>query len=323
MIPSMAVLARIRRRTWEVLEVARTGDALSRSVDVMIMSLVVANVIAVVLESVPSIHARYADLFLGFEQVSVAAFSAELVSRVWAASETARPGETSLRARLRFLRSPMAVADIAAIAPFYLAAFSAFDLRFLRMMRLLRLLKLTRYSTALRRMGDVVRLQRNALGAALVLLSFAVLFTASLVHLVEAEAQPEAFGSIPDAMWWAVVTLTTVGYGDVAPITPMGKLMAALISVVGIGMVALPTSLLASGFSHIMSRNRESLEGEMSLALEDGLMTEEEVASYQALARRLHVDPEIADEIFQAALEHYDESRRHSRCPHCGKNITP
>lgn len=317
----MGVVARIRRRTHEVLEVAKPGDGLSRTIDGMIMALVLMNVAAVILESVGPIEARYRDIFAGFERISVTAFSAEFVCRVWAATESARPSEPARWARLRYLGSPMALADLAAILPWYLAAFTTVDLRFLRMLRLLRLLKLTRYSTALGRMIDVVRLQRHAFSAALLVLAMVVIFTASAIYVVEGSAQPEAFGSIPDAMWWAIVTLTTVGYGDVTPITPLGKLMASLISIVGIGMVALPTSLLASGFSHMMSRNREALQEEMDLALEDGELSRDEIASYEDLARRLHVDPEVADEIFQAALEHYGETRDRSSCPHCGKSL--
>ncbi len=317
----MGFVARIRRRTFEVLEVAKPGDGLSRTIDGLIMGLVLMNVVAVILESVGPIEARYRDLFAGFERISVGVFSVEFVCRVWAAAEAAGPAEAARRTRLRYLRSPMALADLAAILPWYLAAFTAVDLRFLRMLRLLRLLKLTRYSTAFGRMVEVVRLQRHAFGAALLVLSMVVIFTASAIYVVEGSTQPEAFGSIPDAMWWAIVTLTTVGYGDVTPITPLGKLMASLISIVGIGMVALPTSLLASGFSHIMSRNREALQEEMDLALEDGQLTPDEITSYEDLARRLHVDPEVADEIFQAALEHYGETRDRSSCPHCGKSL--
>lgn len=317
----MEALARVRRRTHEVLEVAKRGDDLSQTIDLLLMGLVMANVVAVVLESVAPIEARYRELFVAFEQVSVAAFSAELACRIWASAEAVLPSEKPWRARLRYLASPMALTDIVAIAPWYLAAFTSVDLRFLRMLRLLRLLKLTRYSAALSRMGDVVRLQRHALAASLLILSLIVIFTASAIYVVESEIQPEAFGSIPAAMWWAVVTLTTVGYGDVTPITPLGKLMAAAISIVGIGMVALPTSLLASGFSHIMSRNREALQEEMGSALEDGELTPDEIAAYEGLARQLHVDPEVADEIFQAALAHFGEARSHSACPHCGKDL--
>lgn len=147
-----------------------------------------------------------------------------------------------------------------------------------------------------------------------------MIFAASTIYLVEHDAQPEAFGSIPAAMWWAVCTLTTVGYGDVTPITPLGKLLASSITVVGIGMVALPTSLLASGFSEITARKRRTLEQEAEEALGDGVITPEEVDSYTALAEELDVEPEVAGEIIAAA------QRRHSHdtslsCPHCGKAI--
>jgi voltage-gated potassium channel len=319
----MQAFARARRRTWEVLEVARPGDELSRVIDCMIMGLVVLNVAAVVLESVHGIRERYHELFHGFELVSVVAFSAEFVLRIWAAAERAGPGGHALRARIGYLLSPLALADLAAIAPFYLSAFFRVDLRFLRMLRLLRLLKLTRYSNAMARMKEVLALQKNALGAAFLVLAMVVVFSASTIYVVESEVQPETFGSIPDAMWWAVVTLTTVGYGDATPITPLGKLMASAISIVGIGMVALPTSLLASGFSYVMSRNQQTLREEIGQALEDGVVSQAEVEQYDELARSLHVEETMADEIFRAALEHHRESRLLDDCPHCGKPLPP
>jgi len=318
----MRSLARLRRRTYDVLEVARPGNELSRVVDLMLMGLVVANVIAVVLESVQELEQRHHDLFRAFDLVSVAVFSAEFVCRLWVAAERAAICGSATRARLQYCFSPLAIADLAAILPFYLSAFFHLDLRVLRMLRLLRLLKLTRYSNAIDRMAEVFRLQRNALGAAFLLLAMVVVLAASTIHVVEAEAQPEAFGSIPDAMWWAVVTLTTVGYGDATPITPLGKLMASAIAIVGIGMVALPTSLLASGFSYVMDRNREALKDEMQHALEDGVLSRDEAESYQALARRLQVQPKVADEILQAALEHQRQIREDADCPHCGKRLS-
>jgi voltage-gated potassium channel len=311
-------LARIRRRTWEVLEVSRSGDECSRVIDIGIMALVAGNVVAVILESVHSSEVAHHDLFAGFEKMSVAAFSAEFLLRFWSCAEDKRQGEGSFHSRRRYISSPMALADLIAIAPFYLSTFFAIDLRFMRILRLLRVVKLTRYSSAIGRMSEVVRLQGSALATSFFLLMLVMIFAASAVYVVEHDAQPEAFASIPAAMWWAVCTLTTVGYGDVTPITALGKFLASIITIVGIGMVALPTSLLASGFTEVLERNRRKLEIEAEEAFEDGIISDEEADAYAALVERLQVEPEVAAEIIQAA------QRRHAidstvDCPHCGK----
>lgn len=316
----MESIAAIRRRTWEVLEVGNEGDQLSRTIDLMIMGLVLGNVAAVTLESVPALWAAYHDLFIAFDDVSIAAFSAEFLMRVWSAVDADDGEGSALRRRLRYLCSPMAVVDVLAIAPFYLSAFFALDLRFLRVLRLMRIVKLTRYSAALARIFEVYRLQRAALTASFFIMAVAIIISASIVYIVEHTAQPEDFGSIPAAMWWAVCTLTTVGYGDVAPVTPLGKIFASAIQLVGIAMVALPTSLFASGFAHIMSRNEEALKQEALEAMADGIVTEDEAYAYAALADQLHVEPEMAREII-AAAERQQHLNDLGGCPHCGKPL--
>lgn len=316
----MRRLERIRARTWEVLEVGAEGDELSRTIDLMILGLVFGNVLAVVLESVPSIGGPYHDLFLGFERISVAAFTAEFVLRVWSVTTVETMGKSPALRRLAYLRSPMAIVDVLAIAPFYLSAFFALDLRFLRIMRLLRIVKLTRYSAALGRIGEVYQLQRTALAASFFVMSVAIVLSASAVYVIENASQPEAFGSIPAAMWWAVCTLTTVGYGDVTPITPLGKTLAAAIQLVGIAMVALPTSLFASGFAHIMARNEQALENEAREALADGIITKEEGDAYARLAEELHIEADVAAEIIEAVRQRQSLEAMDA-CPHCGKSI--
>ncbi len=316
----MPPVASIRRRTFEVLDTGAEGDQLSCTIDLMIMGLVLGNVVAVILESVPSIGHAYHDLFVAFEEVSVAAFSAEFLLRIWSVADDEAHGSQPLGRRLRYLRSPMAIVDVLAIAPFYLSAFFAVDLRFLRVLRLLRIVKLTRYSAALSRLSDVYRLQRTALAASFFVMAVAIILSASFVYVVEHHAQPDAFGSIPAAMWWAVCTLTTVGYGDVTPITPLGKTMAAAIQMVGIAMVALPTSIFASGFAHIMNRNEEALKIEAAEAAADGIVTADEMDAITALADQLHVEHEIVEEIILAAKQR-QELADHGSCPHCGKGL--
>lgn len=317
----MGVVERVRRRTYEVMEVGRAEDHLSRTVDGIIIALVIGNVLAEILGSVEHIGLAYHDLFLGFEQVSIAVFTVELACRFWAAREADPAAAHPWRSRLRYARSPMAIIDILAIAPFYLSAFFTIDLRFLRILRLLRMVKLTRYSSGMNRMAEVFRMQRSALTTSFFLLSIAIVLSASALHIVERDVQPEAFGSIPAAMWWAVCTLTTVGYGDVLPITALGKLIASFITIIGIGVVALPTSLFASGFAHVMARNEKELEYKARDVLADGVVTNQEAASYADLAESLSIEPEIAREIIDA-VSRQRPSGDTLHCPHCGNSVS-
>lgn len=300
------------------MEVARPGDDLSRAVDMGLIALVAGNILAVILQSVEPLERRYNAQFEVFELLSVIVFSSELLLRVWIAVEPRADGMPG--SRVRYIFSPMAIADIAAIAPFYLSAFFSLDLRFLRLLRLLRVLKLTRYSGALASVREVLSVNRGAFASAFFLLMLAMIFSSSLMYLVERGAQPDQFSSIPAAMWWAVATLTTVGYGDVTPITPLGKFVASFITIIGVGIIALPTSILASGFSDLHRRNRQRLEFEARSALDDGIISHEEAESYAELAEQLGVEPEEAQQII-ALAQHAIESGEARDCPHCGKQV--
>jgi voltage-gated potassium channel len=208
-------------------------------------------VLAVVLDSVATIHVQYKTFFYRFEIFSFAVFTLEYLARVWSA--TADPSgkfRHPLLGRLRYMVTPMAIMDLLAILPFFLRAFLGFDSRILRIFRLMRLLKLIRYSPALTIIGAVIVAQRKALVAALLIIVCALLFSATILFAVEHEAQPDKFSSIPAAMWWALATLSTVGYGDVLPITVWGRIFGAMTMILGIGMLALPTGVIASGFAN-------------------------------------------------------------------------
>ena len=240
----------IRRRTHQILEGTREGDLVNRVFEIFMIVLIAGNVLAVILETVPSLGTAYGGLFFVFEVFSVAVFSIEYVLRVWAVIEDRRRTRmTPVGGRLRYMVTPMAIIDLLAFLPFYLSAFFAVDLRFLRVLRLLRILKLTRYSPALETFARVLRNERKPLVAALLMLGVVLILVSSLMFVFEQSAQPEAFGSIPAALWWGIVTLTTVGYGDVAPVTVGGKIFGALVTVMGVGIVAVPAGILASGFN--------------------------------------------------------------------------
>lgn len=238
------------------------GDEDSRYFDPFIMGLIVLNVLAVVLETVDWIYLRYSTIFDAFELFSVSVFSVEYILRIWSCT-IERRFRDPIRGRLRFMITPLSLIDLLAILPFYLPLILP-ELRFLRAVRLFRLfrmLKLSRYSESLQTFGEVLRLKREELSLMLFTIAILLVVSSSLMYQLEHDAQPEAFSSIPAAMWWGVVTLATVGYGDMFPVTPAGKLIGSVVVILGIGLFALPTGIIAAGFSEIvqMRRRREAV----------------------------------------------------------------
>ena len=255
-------MKRIQQRLYELLEVAHPDDTASRVTDLFLFVLIALNVIAVIVETVEDLATQYAVVFLYFEVFSVAVFTVEYVLRLWTCVSDRRYART-FRGRMRFAGSWHAIVDILAILPFYLPMFLPIDLRViraLRFFRLLRFLKLSRYSESLQVFGKVLRSERSELLVALFIAGVLLVLGSSFLYIVENEAQPDAFSSIPAAMWWGVATLTTVGYGDVAPITPLGRFLGAIVAVMGIGMFALPAGILASGFAREMGKRRSEPE---------------------------------------------------------------
>jgi len=252
-------IMRLKRRIFEVVEVAGAGDKLSRAFDVFIVSLITLNVVAIIMETVDPIRRACPEAFSVFEVMSVVMFSAEYALRVW--SCTAYPDYSRpIGGRLRFAARPLLVVDLLAVLPFYLP-FVGLDLRFLRALRLFRLFriaKLGRYSTALQTLGRVLVAKKAELGVTLFTLLLLLVVASCMMYYAEADAQPGKFSSIPAAMWWGVATLTTVGYGDVYPVTAAGKAVAAIIAILGIGMFALPAGILGSGFVAEIQRRRSA-----------------------------------------------------------------
>jgi voltage-gated potassium channel len=252
------MLDKPRKRIHEILEVASAGDRPSRAFDVFIMSLISANVVAVILETVEHLSAQWLHVFQAFELFSVVVFSVEYVLRLWSCTANPRYG-SPLLGRLRFALTFMVLVDLFAVLPFYLPMIITLDLRFvraLRLLRLFRLFKVGRYSDSLRTIGNVLRAKKEELLVTVFLMLLLLVVASSLVYFLESETQPEAFSSIPAAMWWGVATLTTIGYGDMCPMTPLGKLFGTVIAILGIGMFALPAGILASGFAEELRRRR-------------------------------------------------------------------
>jgi voltage-gated potassium channel len=226
--------------------------------------------------------------------------------------------------------TPMQLLDLIVILPFYLVFFVQVDLRMLRVLRLLRVFRLTRYSSSMGLLLQVLKKEGRNIGAALFVLLLLIIMAASLTYLAEQNAQPEAFGSILDALWWAVITMTTVGYGDVVPITVMGRILGAVIGIISVGMVALPAGLLASGFSQALQRRRAAFEAVVGDILEDGVIDSDERVRLRETQVQLGLSKDEAKTILRqshlrAAKTGGGDSRRvpaqESRpevCPHCG-----
>jgi voltage-gated potassium channel len=227
-----------------------------KSLDTFIIVLIAFNVLMIVLESEQTLAGPYGGWFRGFEYFSSIFFTIEYALRTWSCVENPRFGAMGpVRGRLRYALTFFAVIDFVAIAPFYLPMLISLDLRFvraIRLFRLFRLFKMGRYSTSIKFIVEVFRRRKEELAMTIFVVLIVLILAASLLYFVENGAQPEAFGSIPDAMWWGVITLTTVGYGDVYPITGLGRFLGAFIALIGVGMVALPAGLIASGFNEII-----------------------------------------------------------------------
>jgi voltage-gated potassium channel len=309
---------------FRILETATDDDLSSRIVDIFLVVLISLSVLAVIFESIPSFELRYSTPLAVFETFTVAVFSVEYLLRLWSSVESsAEARRQPIVARLRHIISFHAIIDLLAILPFYLLAFGAFggaDMRILRAVRLLRVLKLTRYFAALNLLFTTIRENSKALGAAFLILITIMLLAASGMYYFERDAQPIDFGSIPAAMWWAFATLTTVGYGDVTPITVGGKIFGALIAVVGIGMVALPTSILASGYTRQLEQSTSDYMADAEQALDDGIIDEDEERYLESRRIDLGLSRHRASQILDAGrvkLALMQAASEASLCPHC------
>ena len=243
-----------KARFYAIMEKAERGDGLSRLFDIGIVMLIVLNVMVVILETVGDIKAHYGGYIESFETACVFVFTVEYLLRIWCCTADAKFGRP-IRGRLAFMVTPLALIDLMAIFPYYVFLLVPVPPNYmlpLRLFRLFRLLKMGRYSRSMQLFGSVLWHKRQELSIVAFALILLLVIVSSLMYFVEHHAQPDAFSSIPKTMWWGIVTLTTVGYGDVFPVTPLGKFLGALIAVLGVGMFALPAGILSSGFVEAM-----------------------------------------------------------------------
>ena len=252
----------LKRRSYEILEKGAPDDLWSRRVDIFIIVLILLNILAVILESVKWLKADYALLFDYVEKFSILIFSIEYLIRIWSITEKKEYSDP-FKGRIKYLFSFYSVVDLLAVVPSYIPLLTVVDsrvIRGIRILRLFRILKLSRYNKAFRHIRNVIYAAKEELVISLFAVLTLLVISSSLMYFVENEVQPEAFSCILATMWWGVATLTTVGYGDVYPITGLGKLMAGIMAILGVGLFALPAGILANGFGSTIENSNEEKE---------------------------------------------------------------
>ncbi|MEJ2898541.1 ion transporter [Acinetobacter sp. NS-4] len=299
----------------------------SRTINYFLILLILGNAAAVLLESVNDVYQSYAAFFDFFEYFSIFIFSFEYLLRFWSVAEE-NPFYSAWKNRLNWVKSGAAIIDLFAILPAYINFWVPIDLRFLRILRLMRLLKLTRYFVSLQILLRVIEREKGSFQAVLFILSIMIVMAAACIYVVESKAQPDVFTSIPASMWWAVVTLTTVGYGDVTPITPLGRFLGALITILGVGLAALPAGILATGLTYELEQRKQNLElkfRELLQSSEIDLFNDQE--KIESMRKEVGLTSEqTRNIIFQLLREQREEALKQEReqyayCPHCGKKL--
>lgn len=251
----------LRHRAWLQLNGDPPGDGHLSAGNWALAIVIIVAVLTSIVSTEPEIEAHYSTLLLRMELFFGAAFSFEYAARIWTAAE--EPGsQTALRKRLQFIFSPLGLIDLAVLIvtllPMLIPGVAV--LRLTRLLRLLMLAKLGHFSSAFHDLALAIHSRRYELYVTIALASFLLLIGATALYLAEGDVQPDKFGSIPRALWWSIITLTTVGYGDVSPITPLGKFMASIVALAGIGLVAMPTGIMAAAFSEAMQNRREAIQ---------------------------------------------------------------
>lgn len=230
--------------------------------ELLIVFLIIISVVQIILESYDSINSAYFFYFKKFEKFTIIVFSIEYMLRLWTADLKFKT-ENSINSRIKFIFSGSGIIDLLAILPFYLPLIFNFDLRFIRILRvtrLTRILKLNRYTKAFKIIGSVFSEKKSELFLTIFITFILTLISSTIMYNLEHEVQKEAFPNIISTFWWAIATLTTVGYGDVFPITGWGKLISGTIALLGIGLVALPTGIISAGFFEKIEKEKRKKE---------------------------------------------------------------
>lgn len=291
-----------QQRIAEIINKGGRGDRASRQFDLALSILIIANILAVSLESVSTLGNKFGVYFLVFEIFSATVFLIEYLLRIWTAPNFRRhKRQSSLKSRLAYVFSLTGMIDLLAILPSLLQfMIPGSDLRWIRAIRLIRLLKMSHYSSAIEDLYSAIYGERRAFSAALYLLFIALFLSSAAMYVAENSAQPDKFSSIPETMWWALITLTTVGYGDVSPITPVGKIIGGFTALSGVCTVALLTGIVGSAFASQMAKRKAIFEAEVQDALADGVLSEDEAQRIEKLRREFSLSEEHAIAIIRS-----------------------
>jgi hypothetical protein len=304
-----------RYKIYALVNETPTSGNLHHIFDMFIVTWVILSVLAVIFESVHSINYHLHSEFIILDTIAVAVFSTEYLMRIYSSPEDPR-FQGWFKGRLRCATTPTGIIDLLAILPFYLESLlhHLFDLRFLRVFRLMRLLKLARYSGATQSLFIVIKREWPVMKAAVFIMLLLVMLAACLGYLFEHEAQPDKFENIPQAIYWSVITLASVGYGDISPVTPAGRAITIVLALLGIGIFAIPAAILSSALSDQLRIERETMMTELYTMLEDGVISADEQELIEAEAKRLHLSKGELDRLLEKAkvemgLEHAPDAK--------------
>ena len=292
----------LRQKVYALVNETPDSGKLHEIFEFIIVIWVLISVTSVILESVDSINYYFHVEFIIIDTIAVAIFSTEFLMRIYSCTEDPKY-QHWLAGRINFSRQFSSLIDIVAIAPFFLESLldHLFDLRFLRVFRLMRLFKLGRHSAATKSLFYVIQREWPVMKAAIFIMLMLVMLAACLGYLFEHEAQPDKFENIPQSIYWAVITLASVGYGDISPVTPAGRTITIILALLGIGIFAIPAAILASAFSDQLRIERETMKQELYEMLGDGKISAEERTIIDAEAKRLHLSKAEVDRLLEKA----------------------
>lgn len=291
----------LRQKVDALMNDTPTSGRLHHQLDLIFIIFIITSVAAVFLETIPLVHDPLKVEFYWFDTIAIAVFTIEYLLRLYAAPER-EPHHSALSGRFSFVKKPSSLIDLVAILPYYLQFLFAVDLRFIRVLRVLRVLKLTRYNTALSTFAMVLKREKRAFSAAMFITVLITILSGAIVYEFEHAAQPEKFDTMPRAMYWAVITLASVGYGDISPVTPIGQAFTMVLAILGIGIVALPAGILGSAFSDQLHQQREQMLKAVEDAFADGILTEDEERMLEEERIRLHLSEEQFEKLKQRAI---------------------
>ena len=308
---------RLRKKIFMILE-RESHSKFSEFIHYFLMTLILVTVIAIILESDEDIYNRYKSIFWALEALSLAVFTIEYILRVWSSAEIKK--YQNFKGRVKYILTPMALVDLMAVLPVWFGFFIYRDLMILRGLRLIRVFKLTRHSRSMNLLLSVLRQESANIFSAFFVLSILIIIAATGMHLVEGSNQPQDFGTIPKSIWWATVTLTTVGYGDVVPLTAAGKVFGIVILMSGIGMAALPAGILASGFTKEVNRRKEKFKNRVLQYFSDGRLDKKEIRKLKILAQEMAISNLEMNTVIRE-ISNLQLKFTELICPHCQQSI--